>query len=1037
MNGGSLNRFISLQKPKQTHTTIPQTSLKSQQQIQPPDCASKPFLNPKCTRDDIESFHERTPFNPTDVITSKIQHETINTANDSIRDLSQATNDPTKSAMNKESHKTKTDANESSPLRKSRSLEKLKVTSPPKFIAPSSFASSFHHRRASSAERLFEVDGSCSSDVQSIHETKPIVPSIVDESLPANMTKSSTTSKPSERSERPLFARNLSDDSTSTAVTTAQSQIVAKAHEGDCASIESPQSASHHVHNISHDSVASQLFDENRALETTVEMSPATTKTKASQADCNQPEKSPSGIANHSSHQNSIENDRVLSDDLIRDAELSHVDKTEEGKKHSSPQQKHSTHQTLTLQSPVEKNTVLNQSRKQDNKFDSFRVFATDQYSFESFLQGDQGATQSSNILQSSLLNCLEESEIPTLETSSSAAKATPVTLLPKPPSHHATQEIITLLESPTDRVLTTEGIKASLVPLHSDQGDQSEDSAEEDVWLSKNVAKPQRSPKRRGPKRRPIARVISETDSDYSFGPPKYNPTKNAHEALSSNLPTAISNPENNESVVELSKPSNAHQNASQDTRQNSNDAQIPSDSTQPKPQAVNSESNHLSQSVSNPVALQEHTPQIPQVEKSGENPESPKPDEQKSNLHPAHSGQKMFSIFPQLKDACEVCGSFGSKLWKHILIGRKTVCRSCHAYYKEHRCLPTAASEAVEDLSSAASCHKDSRAQKRGIDQESVQKQTKPTDLASTSSQPSDEESFQVFKKSRVEAPLPTSLEGQLQKAIEKDFDRAKKSPALRRGRISPQKQSTDKQVPLLLDDYAFILTSIAGVKGQNASMATADLAFRILKEGGTVIEEPLFKNIEDYRRRKPDGKIVCVADNPARTMKYVLALALGLPRMKTSWLRSCFEKAAIDCPTINDLPRMPQDEKSPYDKALADDCLDIPDNQEALHIFSSKSFLVCGTSEHKVYYLNLLRVLGATVHEKETPSIKLDAVISVGSVSRNARMRAAARQTPIYPVEWIIQCIFHGAVLLHGTDKAIESQDLLASEGSVAIS
>ncbi|KXS19872.1 BRCT domain-containing protein, partial [Gonapodya prolifera JEL478] len=120
-----------------------------------------------------------------------------------------------------------------------------------------------------------------------------------------------------------------------------------------------------------------------------------------------------------------------------------------------------------------------------------------------------------------------------------------------------------------------------------------------------------------------------------------------------------------------------------------------------------------------------------------------------------------------------------------------------------------------------------------------------------------------------------------------------------------LSPPSKQSDQ----LLAEYAFVLTLPTEVPRRNCDRCEPsgnlsapnkqDMARQILHHGGKVFES--FSDCFKGRERLTNRTVILLANRPLRTVKYLMALALGVPTVSTVWLRTCCEKGIFIDPSL----------------------------------------------------------------------------------------------------------------------------------------
>jgi hypothetical protein len=102
----------------------------------------------------------------------------------------------------------------------------------------------------------------------------------------------------------------------------------------------------------------------------------------------------------------------------------------------------------------------------------------------------------------------------------------------------------------------------------------------------------------------------------------------------------------------------------------------------------------------------------------------------------------------------------------------------------------------------------------------------------------------------------------------------------------------------IPKIFKGIDFIISVTAGSVGDRWFERKNDLSTKVKELGGTVIGCPLAsKHYQNGKKMKKLGReIFLITSAPSRTKKFLLALALGIPIISSSWIRDCIEQKNI---------------------------------------------------------------------------------------------------------------------------------------------
>ncbi len=152
---------------------------------------------------------------------------------------------------------------------------------------------------------------------------------------------------------------------------------------------------------------------------------------------------------------------------------------------------------------------------------------------------------------------------------------------------------------------------------------------------------------------------------------------------------------------------------------------------------------------------------------------------------------------------------------------------------------------------------------------------------------------------------------------------------------------------------------------------------------------------------------SNIVCISEKPHRTIKWMLAVAAGVPCVKWKWLHECVKHNKLMDYTpflLKSGYSIVSNELLPYRK-VADGSL----------VFDNKKIEVSGSGQFREQWSLVLREQGAECVQRlgmphETSLHMILSEESLEYPSEQVKRAAAKLKIPIVTIEYAIQCILH---------------------------
>ncbi|KAL7747333.1 hypothetical protein RI367_007387, partial [Sorochytrium milnesiophthora] len=169
-------------------------------------------------------------------------------------------------------------------------------------------------------------------------------------------------------------------------------------------------------------------------------------------------------------------------------------------------------------------------------------------------------------------------------------------------------------------------------------------------------------------------------------------------------------------------------------------------------------------------------------------------------------------------------------------------------------------------------------------------------------------------------------------------------------------------------------------------------------IVRHGG-VVRHDLKKVVADCRERAagPTLKRYCLASGPTRTLKYLAALALGLPRVSHRWILDCIERNEVVSYKFYQLSNGMSTELGAYVAAA-----------QRVDLFSSLTFQVLGDPAFKADWAMVLEGGEAKVVLSKKTAESIDYVLSDRMPNKMPEDSIAVTK------EWLIQCLINQRIL-----------------------
>eukprot|EP01113_Clastostelium_recurvatum_P009034 TRINITY_DN14316_c0_g1_i3.p1 TRINITY_DN14316_c0_g1~~TRINITY_DN14316_c0_g1_i3.p1 ORF type:complete len:638 (-),score=97.27 TRINITY_DN14316_c0_g1_i3:3-1916(-) len=224
--------------------------------------------------------------------------------------------------------------------------------------------------------------------------------------------------------------------------------------------------------------------------------------------------------------------------------------------------------------------------------------------------------------------------------------------------------------------------------------------------------------------------------------------------------------------------------------------------------------------------------------------------------------------------------------------------------------------------------------------------------------------------------------------------------------------------KKEHLLFKGVSFVVTGMRGAHHENEAgsddelnpdddlISTSELCRMITKHGGQVLEDKHFfaKPYPPATRRsssqanKPPP-LILISDAPRRTLKYILAVACGVPCVRFSWVREC-------CDNMQTEPIEPY--LLPSGRRLDGQMVTIQDPDKDL--FQALRIEVAGSPHFKQGWTQVLRASGGCVVQRLFTSAesRIDAIFSDPEPADIVVRKAQALDLSLLTTEWLIQSI-----------------------------
>ncbi|XP_065843141.1 protein hsr-9-like isoform X3 [Oscarella lobularis] len=153
--------------------------------------------------------------------------------------------------------------------------------------------------------------------------------------------------------------------------------------------------------------------------------------------------------------------------------------------------------------------------------------------------------------------------------------------------------------------------------------------------------------------------------------------------------------------------------------------------------------------------------------------------------------------------------------------------------------------------------------------------------------------------------------------------------------------------------------------------------------------------------------------IASGPCRTLKYMHALALGVPCVSHEFIGDCCTEGRL-------LDYMDDQYLLPAGFSLEDDGFKAAELRESGPMLNNVTVYVDGGDKFKSFWKTVLPSCGAKVFSRLASVPQCDCVVSEGRPSPNLIRQAKKSGVPIVSKEWAIQCVINGQKVSYNADK-----------------
>jgi len=204
-----------------------------------------------------------------------------------------------------------------------------------------------------------------------------------------------------------------------------------------------------------------------------------------------------------------------------------------------------------------------------------------------------------------------------------------------------------------------------------------------------------------------------------------------------------------------------------------------------------------------------------------------------------------------------------------------------------------------------------------------------------------------------------------------------------------------------PNIFEGVTFIFT---GLKPNKGVLNTNVLGTTIESHGGKVGDFPDDPGPTEPIRTDPFVTLpsrILIADKERRTLKYLLALATGVPCVQPLWVKHCSEQGCA-------LPFLPYLLPAGYSLAR-EELLYL--TYPKCNILADFTVTVLGSDDFIHHWDVVLKACGAQVVMCDMQALKsCDVIVSDPFPQADFKKAAKSLKVPIVAVEWVIQCLIN---------------------------